>query len=245
MSRRLSQHFLTDRSIAERIVGFACIRPGDSVLEIGPGHGELSEIIIEKGAKLTVIEIDRRLAAQLGTTYPEMDVVVGDATRVELPRCDLIISNVPYHVTSPLLMRILDHKFRYAILTVQKEYADRMIARPGTKEYSRLSISVYCKARCELLGSIPPGAFSPPPKVSSAIVGLKPRKLPFEVKDVEIYYDLVRVLFSHRRKMIGTTIRRKFDIPSRTKIPFERQRVEELAPEEIGRLSDFISEMRK
>jgi 16S rRNA (adenine1518-N6/adenine1519-N6)-dimethyltransferase len=241
MSRRFSQHFLTDRSIAERIVGFANIRPGDIVLEIGPGHGELSEIILDRGAKLTAIEIDRRLAAQLSAAYPEMKVIVGDATKAELPECDLIISNVPYHVTSPLLMRILDHKFRYAVLTVQKEYADRMVAGPGTKDYSRLSVSVYCRARCELLGSVPPGAFSPPPRVSSAIVGLRPRRFPFEVKETERYYDIVRLLFSHRRKMIGTTVRRQFELPPGTNIPFERQRVEELTPEEIGKISDFIS----
>lgn len=211
-------------------------------MEIGPGHGELSEMIMSKGARLTAIELDARLAGRLEAALPDIEVIAGDATKVEWPECEVVISNVPYHVTTPLLMRLLDHKYRYAVLTVQKEYADRMVARPGSKDYSRLSVCIYCKASCEILGTLPPGAFSPPPKVSSAIVGLRPQRFPFKVKDQALFYDLVRMLFSHRRKMIGTTIRRWFDVPKSTVIPFETRRVEELSPEEIGKISDAISD---
>lgn len=205
----------------------------------------MTGLILERGAKLTAIEIDRRLAGELMLSHPGLEVTVEDATKVLWPACDVFISNVPYHVTSPILMRLLEHDYKRAVLTVQKEYAERMVAGPGTKDYSRLSIAVYCRAVCENLGTLPPGAFSPPPKVSSSIVRLRPRRFPFKVMDRKLYYELVRVLFSHRRKMIGTTLRRSFGVPTGVDVPFERQRVEELAPEEIAKIADAVAMSRR
>jgi len=241
----LSQHFLRDPEIATHIVDLAGIRPGDRVLEIGPGHGELSELIIQRGARLTAIEIDTELAELLRCSFADAEIIAGDATKVEWPPCDIIISNMPYHVTTPLIMRVLDHDYKYAVLTLQEEYAERMVAPPGCKRYSRLSVCVYCKAACRILGRIPSTAFSPPPEVTSAIVGLRPRGLPFDVSDKDLYFNLVRILFSHRRKMIGTILRHRFNLPKGIHIPFEKERVEELSPEEIAKICDAISRAMK
>lgn len=244
MTRRLSQHFLIDRRIQERIVELAAIRPGDTVIEIGAGHGELTQHIVRQGAKVTAVEVDPLLASELRDRFPDVDVITGDVRKVPLPSCQKIISNVPYGITTDLIIRILSMEFDHAVLTLQKEYAERLTAHPGSKRYSRISVYVYCHAASEILARVPPAAFHPPPEVDSAVVGLTRRPFPFPVRDRTLYFEVVRHLFSHRRKMIRSILRQRFGLPDDIQIPYGEMRVEQISPEAIAEISDLVSTLR-
>jgi 16S rRNA (adenine1518-N6/adenine1519-N6)-dimethyltransferase len=134
----------------------------------------------------------------------------------------------------------MKYKFTVAVLIYQKEFAQRLVARSGSKHYSRITVNVYYKAICEYLETVPKNCFSPMPKVDSAIIKIQPRKKqPFNVYNEEFYFDLVRNLFNHRRKKIKTTIRETYEIEAQG-LPFQNNRVEDLNPEQIGKLSNSL-----
>ncbi len=189
--RRMGQHFLIDARVAARQVAHAQIRRSDVVLEIGPGLGVLTRLLAERAKRVVAIEADRRFAEYLHRrfaeylrrTLPDIEVVSGDALKVDWPPFDVMASNLPYQISSPLTFRLLDHAFDRAILMYQWEFARRMRAKPGTADYSRLSVGVYRRATCEILERVPRNAFHPQPKVDSAIVSLVPRPPPFPLSD--------------------------------------------------------------
>ena len=247
--KRLGQHFLVDSRVALRHVDHARIGPSDTVLEIGPGLGVLTRLLAERTRHVTAIEADRRLAAYLRESLPGVDVIEGDALTIEWPRFDVMASNLPYQISSPLTFRLLNEPFRRAVLMYQWEFARRMIAKPATADYSRLSVGVYRRSTCEILERVPRNAFHPQPRVDSALVRLEPRPAPFPIADPERYDAVVDALFQHRRKTVENGLRFGWKAVATSRValeavlpavPFRTRRVEELSPEEIGRIADAV-----
>lgn len=247
--RRFGQHFLVDERVAHRQVEFAAIQQDERVLEIGPGLGVLTRILSEKSRDVTAIEKDRRFCRFLEKEIPGVNIVEGDALRVALPPFDVVVSNLPFEISSPITFRLLEKSFDRAVLMFQKEFADRMVAKKGGGDYSRLSIHVYYKALAKVIETVPRSAFYPPPKVDSCVVSLKPRKPPFEVKDEQLFTNMVDRLFQHRRKTIENSLSLTWlEFASSREVVrkavessgFGGMRPEELEPEELGILADEL-----
>ena len=242
------QNFLTDDDVARREVDFLGIEPGETVLEVGPGLGVLTRFLVEKADKVITVELDRKLAAYIQDRFgAKVEMVQGDALEVELPSFDRFISNVPYSISSPLIFRLLEHEFKSAVIMVQKEFADRMVAAPDSDDYSRLTVSVYYRAQCERLEQVPRNKFWPEPEVDSTVLRLTPRPPPFHVHDEKFFFRLVEKLFGQRRKKIGTVLKKSdFLRPEQLDgLPFLDDRVEALTPEQIGHLANMVWEKKK
>ena len=212
MGARLGQHFLFDPAILGRIADAAVQSPDESVLEIGPGKGTLTEELLKRTPHVTCIELDRRLASDLATRPPgnQATVVQGDALKVEWPRADVICGNVPYQITSPLIERALTPpRPKRVVFLIQKEVADRLAALPGSDDYGALSAGVQLVADVERLFTVKAGAFRPPPKVESAVVRLVPRAQPLAANHVEENRarELIRAVFQRRRQQIQRSLR--------------------------------------
>jgi 16S rRNA (adenine1518-N6/adenine1519-N6)-dimethyltransferase len=245
MKAKLGQNFLINKKIAEREVEYASVTKLDTVLEIGPGKGVLTNILASKAKKVIAVEIDKKLVENLKEILPEnVELINSDILKIDLkdlPKFNKVVSNLPFQISSPFTFRLLDYDFELAVLIYQKEFADRMIAKPKTKDYSRLSVNVYYKAYCETLGVVPKSCFSPQPKVDSCMIRLIPRKHPaFDVVDEKFFFELTRNLFNFRRKKIGTILKDFYKIKDKD-IPFFDNRVEELMPEQIGVLSNYLN----
>lgn len=226
---KLGQHFLRDGRYAERAVEAAKLRPDDVVLEVGPGKGVLTRILAPRVAKVVAVELDEALADALDV--PNVELIRGDAVQVEIPPFTACVSNLPYQISSPFLFRLLEREFRVAVLMVQKEFADRLIAKVGTGDYGRLSVNAQRRADVELLVRVPPGAFDPPPQVESAIVRISPRAPAF---DVPPNYDrVVERAFDQRRKKIANSLGAK-------DIPYADKRPEELTPAQFAEVADAL-----
>ena len=176
-----------------------------------------------------------------------MLLLEGDALELEWPRFNRFISNLPYSISSPLIFKLLDYEFKRGVIMVQKEFAERMAAKAGSDDYSRLSVNAYYRAKCEILEHVPRSRFWPQPEVDSSVVLLEPRAAPFKVLNERFYLTLVNLLFQHRRKKISTILKitgqaTKEVIPS---LPYADLRVETLTPEQIGELADAIVSSRK
>ncbi len=236
------QNFLTDGRVADRHIGYADIREGDRVLEVGPGLGILTERILEKPCSLACIELDDILAQYISETYGDrLTLIRGDAVKVPFPEFDVFVSNLPYSVSTPIIFKLLEHSFRTGVVMVQKEFADRMVADVGSPDYSRLTVNLFYRADCEVMETVPASRFNPRPKVDSALVKITPRKAPFEVVDEKMFFKVTEVAFNHRRKKIGTSLKAARLIRSNNEIPFADERIEDLRPEEIGRIADAVS----
>ncbi len=244
--QRYGQHFLNNLSVATREVAYAQITKNDVVLEIGPGKGIITRLLAQKAKQVIAIEIDQRLFKQLQTTLPEnVTLVQGDAVQLDfqaLPRFTKIVSNLPYQISSPITFKFLSCSFSKAVLIYQKDFAERLVAAPGTKHYSRLTVGVSYKARCRLLEDVPKNCFSPPPEIESSIVELIPYKKPrFPVDDESFFFELTKQLFTHRRKKIRSTIKAYYG--DFQQLPYLDQRVEQLTPEQIGEFSNRLYQM--
>ena len=244
MKKDFGQNFLIDENIAKKEINYANISKNDIILEIGPGYGILTKLLAEKAKKVIAVEIDKKLADILKEKVPSnVAIINNDVLKLDfdkLPKFNKIVSNLPFQISSPITFKILEYNFSLAILIYQKEFAERMIAKKASKNYSRLSVGVYYKSHCEKLDFVSKNCFKPKPKVDSCIVRLMPRKKPpFSLKDEKFFYDFTKLLFNHRRKKIKTTLCTKYEI-SNLKHEFLEKRVEELTPEQIGELSNMF-----
>ena len=248
-SRSRGQHFLTDARVAERAIRHADVRTSDVVLEIGPGLGVLTRRLVGRAKHVVAIESDRRLADFLRQEVPEAEIVHGDALRIPWPAFDVMVSNLPYRISSPLTFRLLESPFDRAVLMYQWEFARRMVAAPGTPDYSRLSVGVYVRSACTVLERVPRNAFHPQPKVDSALVRLQPRPSPFRIADPATFDAVVAALFEHRRKTVENGLRLAGSVLGRepealegrlARVPFRKRRVEELRPEEIEQVAEAL-----
>jgi len=233
--KRFSQNFLVNPHAARRIVDSLNLTGKDTVLEIGAGKGVLTQFLIQRARKVLAVELDRNLIVTLREKFAQADnleIILSDILKLKLadyllPRQKIkIIGNLPYQITSPILEWIVNYRefIDLAVITVQKEVAKRICARPGTKEWSPLSIFCQVYTRPELLFTISAGSFFPAPQVQSAVVRLEILKEPL-VSSVEqkAFFQLVHLIFTARRK---TLLRTLFD---KTKLP--RSRLEEIFSE--------------
>lgn len=221
MTPRLSQHFLHDRRIAARIAEAVRAPRGARVVEIGPGRGALTGPLLERGFRVRAIELDRELAAGLRERWGDregFELVEGDALAVDLVDAAeaapvWVTGNLPYAITSPLLFRVVDETARGrvegAVLMVQREVADRLAAKPGTRAYGALTVGVRLVADAEPLFDVGPGAFRPPPGVTSTVIRLTPHdRFRLDPAARERMRRLVQALFGQRRKQLQTSLRR-------------------------------------
>jgi 16S rRNA (adenine1518-N6/adenine1519-N6)-dimethyltransferase len=253
--RSMGQHFLVDHTVIERQVKYAKIKKGERILEIGPGLGFLTDDLLKAGAEVVAIESDRKFCGYLREKFGDrLELIEGDATKVVLPEFDKVVSNLPYQISSEITFRILEtRKFDIAILMYQKEFAERMVAGEISALYGRLSVMAAYRADCEILEIVNRRCFWPQPKVDSALVLMKSRPPRFQPKDEKLFVDIVRVLFSHRRKKISNgmiALAGQLGI-SRDKMkelapemPYADDRVEMLSPEEIGEIADWFFETK-
>jgi 16S rRNA (adenine1518-N6/adenine1519-N6)-dimethyltransferase len=249
MSQKLGQNFLIDSNVAKREIKYADIKHNDIVLEIGPGKGILTKLLANSAKKVIAIEIDKSLIDRLKKTIPDnVEIIHGDCLKIDfkiLPKFNKIVSNLPFQISSPITFKFLEHDFKLAVLIYQKEFADRMIAKAGSKDYSRLSVGIYYKTKCELLETIPKTCFRPQPKVDSCIIRLAPIKTPpFKVFNEIFFQNMTKNLFNNRRKKIKNTLEKNYGI-SFDEIPYLDKRIEDLTPEQIGELSNILYERMK
>lgn len=206
------QHFLIDQNAVNRIAGLAEVH-GKRVLEIGPGNGVLTRALLDCGAIVHAVELDPVLCDELNERFSEeiaqgrLTVQHGDATKCEFPPFEMVVSNLPYSASSKIMFRLLEIGFEVAVLMFQSEFAQRMIAPAGTKDCGRLSIMVQTYAAVQRCFELPPTCFSPQPQVNSMVVKIFPRPPIFPVNDRKRYANVVRALFSHRRKTVRNGLR--------------------------------------
>jgi len=213
--KRFGQHFLVDEALISAIVREISPRPGDPLVEIGPGLGALTQPLLERCGALTVIELDRDLAARWrqrqGVTVVESDVLKVDigALAGAAGQPLRLVGNLPYNISTPILFHLLPvaDRVRDQHFMLQKEVVDRMAAAPGGKDYGRLSVMLQWRYRIESVLEVPPEAFDPPPRVDSAVVRMLPLAQPPAV-DADLLSELVTVAFSQRRKLLRHSLGR-------------------------------------
>ena len=247
-NKRLGQHFLADPTILARIADALDARPGESVIEIGPGHGTLTRELLARGLRVIAIEKDRGLAAALGT-HDNLTVVSGDALETDWHGygADQVIGNIPYYITSPLIDKALAPPIpKRVIFLVQDEVADRIAAKPGGKIYGALSVGVQAVCRVEKLFTVAPGAFRPAPKVRSALLRLTPLAEPLARPDeVAPLRAFVTACFSRRRKQLHNAVPGATPA-ALTALGFDaKARPETLAPADFVRLLRWSQQLVK
>jgi 16S rRNA (adenine1518-N6/adenine1519-N6)-dimethyltransferase len=214
--RPLGQNFLIDADIAENIIKLAQVQVGQSVLEIGPGKGILTQILLDKFDSLTAIEIDTQLARDLKNRFGSkklFKLIEGDATKFDYGSLGSelnIVSNLPYYAATHIMKRLIHFQKNIHSMTLmlQKEVVDRLTAKPKSKAYGSLSIYVQYHCDAQRLLEIPNTAFSPQPKIDSSLVGLKPLAQPkVKVKDPKLFFKLVHSAFFHKRKMLKNNLK--------------------------------------
>jgi 16S rRNA (adenine1518-N6/adenine1519-N6)-dimethyltransferase len=212
MKARHDQHFLIDKNAINRIADLEDVK-GKTVLEVGPGNGALTRALLDRGAIVHAVELDGQLCEELADLFSDeiqkgtFTVTHGDATRCELPPFEMVISNLPYSVSSKITFRLLDIGFSVAVLMFQQEFAERMVAPAGTKDCGRLSIMIQTYATVQRCFTLPPTCFSPKPQVHSMVVKIVPRPPIFGVNDKKRYANVVLALFTHRRKTVRNGLR--------------------------------------
>jgi 16S rRNA (adenine1518-N6/adenine1519-N6)-dimethyltransferase len=212
--KRFGQHFLADEAVVDRIVRAVDARPGEPVVEIGPGLGALTGALLDSCGALTVIELDRDLAARLrgraGLTVIEADALRVDVTA--LGRGLRLVGNLPYNISTPLLFRLLEaaDAVRDQHFMLQKEVVERIAAAPGGRDYGRLSVMLQWRYDIEALFDVAPGAFEPPPQVVSAVLRMTPHRVPPDVDRARLG-EIVTLAFSQRRKLLRHTLGRWLD----------------------------------
>jgi 16S rRNA (adenine1518-N6/adenine1519-N6)-dimethyltransferase len=248
--KRLGQHFLHDPAVIRRLVDTIRPQRDDAMVEIGGGPGALTVPLVEKLERLHVVEVDRGFAAALPTrvAHPERLVVhAADALTFDFgtlapgPRSLRVVGNLPYNISTPLLFHLL--RFRAAIkdlhVMLQREVVERIVARPGGKDYGRLTVMLALWVESEACFDIGPGAFTPAPKVWSTVVRMTPHATPsFEVADHERFASLVAQLFSMRRKTLGRALKGRLRPEQIAGLGLDpKARPETLAPADFARLA--------
>ena len=237
--KRFGQHFLHDRQVLVRIVDAIAPRPGECIVEIGPGEGALTGPLIERARELHAIELDRDLAARL-RELPGLTVYEGDALEFDFSRFPpgmRLVGNLPYNISTPLLFHLAGYaeRLRDVHFMLQLEVVERMVAAPGTAAYGRLSVALQARFAMEKLFTVSKGAFRPPPKVESAVVRLVPLE-----RMLEIDAALLRRAFSARRKQLRNAL--PLTAPEYERLGIDPQlRPGELSPGDYARISALIA----
>lgn len=265
LNHGLGQNFLIDENKRNQIIDFANLSSEDTVLEIGPGIGTLSLEIAKKAKKLVCIEQDKKVAGILSRRIEEnsidnVEIINDDALKVDFPSFDKIVSNLPYQISSPVTFKLLEYPFEMGILMYQREFAERMYADVGTKNYSRLSAMLHFKVNVDFLMKVPSECFIPKPKIDSSVVKLTPNNTFREDEEIfDNYKKVCKALFQHKNKKaenslinsrheIGYSDKKKLknNLKSINSTKLENlldKRVINLSPEEILELTKEIDEI--
>jgi 16S rRNA (adenine1518-N6/adenine1519-N6)-dimethyltransferase len=250
--KRFGQNFIINPEIFQRLVSFASLSKDDVVLEVGAGFGFLTQLLSKECKKVIAVEIDPRLIAFLRKNFVKInniDLIEGDILNISLPSFNKVVAAPPYSISSPLLFRLLENSFDSAFLIFQKEFAERLSAQVATKDYSRLTVTIYYRAIVKLLDYVPRTMFYPQPDVDSIIVNIKPRTPPFYVEDEELFFKIVRAVFTQRNRKLRNAlipflrilgINRKDTLKLADSIIYSEKRVRELAPENFGILTNEL-----
>ena len=257
----LGQNFLVSEGVLRRIVATADLKPGDVVLEVGPGLGTLTRLLAQQAERVIAVELDQRLVeilSQTLTDFPNVEIVQGDILEMEpgepgglseLSTGYKVVANLPYYITSAILRHLLTAKAKpqWIVVTVQREIAQRMIADPG--QMSLLSVSVQFYGHPSIVARIPAGAFYPTPKVNSAVVRIDLYESPpVAISDVDRFFEVVRAGFGHKRKQLRNALAQGLSLPVGTVVEAlrhagvdEKRRAQTLSLEEWARVTHGFS----
>ena len=211
LNKNLGQNYLIDKNKRDQIINFGNIDKNDVILEIGTGIGTLTIELAKKARKVIAIEQDSKICSILEKRIKDekldnVELINDDALKVEFPKFNKIISNLPYQISSPITFKFLDYDFDLAILMYQKEFADRMNGKIGTKNYSRLSAMLYFKCDVEKLTDVSQESFIPKPQIDSVVVRLTPKENKIAAEDFNVYSKFTKALFQHRNKKIKNAL---------------------------------------
>ena len=211
LNKNLGQNYLIDKNKRNQIIGFGDVDKNDVVLEIGTGIGTLTIELAKKAKKVIAIEQDENICKILTKRLKDekidnVELINDDALKVNFPKFNKIISNLPYQISSPITFKFLDYDFDLAILMYQKEFADRMNGEVGSKNYSRLSAMLYFKCNVETLTNVSAESFIPKPKIDSTVIKMTPKENRISDDDFKIYSNFTKALFQHRNKKIKNAL---------------------------------------
>ena len=259
--KKFGQHFLADERILSAIVDALAPTPADTVVEIGPGRGSLTDILALRSGRVVAVEIDRALAVQLRDKYSgqkNVEIIEGDFLEADLRVVAgddfLLIGNVPYNITTPIVFRALEPPIpRRSVFLVQREVAERMAAHEDTESYGALSVNVAAVANVEQVLTVPASAFRPPPKVESAVVRLTPRERPLvAIESLPAFRAFVQAAFGLRRKQMQRVLRTARALSAeQASAVLERAgidsaaRPEVLSPEQFAVLFGLLNKLRE
>lgn len=255
--KRLGQHFLIDEGVLADIIDASQVAGGDTILEVGPGIGTLTEALSRRARRVVAVEVDEelynvlreRLRLRDNLVLIHGDILAVDLTKVlhsvinEGRKCK-VVANLPYYITTPAVLKLLDSKglFERIVVMVQREVAERMVARPGGKDYGAFSIVVQFHTSPEIVSIVPPGAFLPEPEVDSAVVRLKVRgSPPVNVTDQAFFFEVVRAGFQQRRKTLRNALRGAMPVISEAELDraFELAQVDPIRRAETLDIGEF------
>lgn len=257
--KKLGQNFLIDANIVNNIVAAAELSSKDTVLEVGPGIGTLTQGLAQSGANVVAVELDKRLLPVLDTTldgYDNVRIVNGDILQVDIMQTVgtdnfKVCANLPYYITTPIIFALLEKKLpmERLVAMVQKEVAERMAAKPGGKDYGALSVAIQYYTEPQIAFLVPPSSFIPAPAVDSAVIVCKRRaKPPVEVCDEDLFFRIVKAAFSLRRKMLSNSLK-NMGIKSEQTAKWlnlagidSKRRAETLTLEEFARLTNTFAD---
>ncbi len=261
--RRFSQNFLVDKNMARKLVSLARIRPDDVVLEIGPGTGALTGLLLEQAEHVHAVEVDRELCEALRvefTAEPKLTLHNEDVLNLRIRdlvpgRRVVVVGNLPYAITSELVLWLLDQHMdvRRAILLMQREVAERLTASPGTRVAGRLTLAVAYRSETERLIDVPPQCFRPVPRVTSSLVLFRPRDVPVvQPRDEAMFFRVIRAAFGERRKTLANALAVGLHLPRDLMESTAREagldpriRGERLTLEDFRRLADLLGDLPK
>ncbi len=263
LGARLGQHFLRDARVLDDVLAAAQLKPGQRVLEIGPGPGNLTQKLsaaVGATGEIVTIEADHELAAALNGKWPNVTVIDGDAVKEDLAsfgRFDRIVANLPYLISGPITIAFLEllHKpatrWSRAVLMYQREFAERLLAEPASKDFGRLTVQAARWCKVTPVRDVPPGAFDPPPRVESMVVLFEPHaKPPFEVQDERVWQAVLDGTFQRRRKQLrnslpaavgGIGISQAAALAVLDERGWTERRPENLSPREFAELANALS----
>lgn len=248
--KRFGQHFLRDTRVLQQIIGAIAPRTDDHLVEIGPGHGELTDYLNGKTAQFDLIELDRDLIIILQkkfgdtATIHESDVLNFDFEQLNNPPLR-VVGNLPYNISTPLIFHLFDsiHRIKDMHFLLQKEVVDRLTAKVGSHQYNRLSVMTQYFCDNEMLFIVEPEAFNPPPKVVSAFVRLQPKKRSNTANNLKTLHDVVREAFTYRRKTLSNGLKKFITADQLRALDIDpRRRPQELSVEDYIRISNTMPE---
>ena len=254
-NKLLGQNFMVDSSFYPKLSSYAALSAKDVVLDVGAGFGFLSLFLSPNCKQVIAVEKDPRVAEilrQQTKGFANITLIVGDVLKVDVPRFNKVISIPPYYLSSQLVMWLLDRDLECAVLILQKEFAERLSASLGCKEYGWIAVVAQQAMKMELLDTLPKWLFYPPPEVDSIIIRVRPLATPeFSVNNIALFRRMVKWLFAQRNKKIGNAIKnfircelemdkiKAAEVAS--SLPFRDRRARELDPKEFGAIADAIS----